>query len=150
MTNDIDRDYLLQGLTEGFRIISRDSELRHAEATNYKSATEHDVRDTVEKTIREEIQQGNYIVTTEKPTKVSALGAIPKPDIDKVRLIHDCSRPQHSNVNSYTDTQHHYSYVTVDKAVSLIKSNAYLAKIDLIKVLIAMCPFIRPTTPQQD
>ena len=23
----------------------------------------------------------------------------------KIRLIHDCSRPQHSNVNSYTDTQ---------------------------------------------
>ena len=131
MSNDIDRDYLLQGLTEGFRIISRDSELRHAETTNYKSATEHDVRDTVEMTIREEIQQGNYIVTTEKPTIVSALGAIPKPDSDKVRLIHDCSRPQHSNVNSYTDTQHHYSYVTVDKAVSLIKSNVYLAKIDL-------------------
>lgn len=66
MTNDIDRDYLLQGLTEGFRIISRDSELHHTEATNYKSATEHDVHDIVEKTIRKEIQHGNYIVTTEK------------------------------------------------------------------------------------
>ena len=135
MSNDIDHDYLLQGLTEGFRIISRDSELRHVEATNYKLATEHDVRDTVEKTIREEIQQGNYIVTTEKPTIVSALGAIPKPDSDKVRLIHDCSRPQHSNVNSYTDTQHHYSYVTVDKAVSLIKSNAY-KKLSLLSAIL--------------
>ena len=44
---------------------------------------------------------------------------------------YDCSRPQHSDVNSYNDTQHHYSYVTVDTAVSRIKSNAYLAKIDL-------------------
>ena len=131
MTDDIDRDYLLKGLTEGFCIISRDFELRHAEVRNYKSATEHDVHDKVEKTIREEIQHGNYIVTAEKPTIVSALGAIPKPDSDKIRLIHDCSRPQHSNVNSYTDTQHHYSYVMVDTAVSLIKSNAYLAKIDL-------------------
>ena len=131
MTNDIDRDYLLKELTEGFHIISRDSELRHAEVTNYKSTTGHDVRNKVERAIREEIQHGNYIITTEKPIIVSALGAIPKPDSDKVRLIHDCSRPQHSNVNSYTDTQHHYSYVTVDKAVSLMKSNAYLAKIDI-------------------
>ncbi|KAL9975581.1 hypothetical protein ACROYT_G012757 [Oculina patagonica] len=77
------------------------------------------------------MQHGNYIVTTAKPTIVSALGAIPKPDSDNIRLIHDCSRPQHSNVNSYSDTKQHYSYVTVDKAVSLIKSNAYLAKIDL-------------------
>ena len=71
------------------------------------------------------------IVTNAKPTIVSALGAIPKPDSDKIRLIHDCSRPQHSNVNFYSDTKQHYSYVTVDKAVSLIKSNAYLAKIVL-------------------
>ena len=90
MSNDIDRDYLLQGLTEGFRIISRDSELRHAEATNYNSATEHDVRDTVEKTIREEIQQGNYIVTTEKPTIVSALRVLSTIAADRntVMLIH--------------------------------------------------------------
>ena len=109
----------------------RDSELRHAEVTNYKSATEHDVRDKVEKTIRKEIQHRNCVVMTEKPTIVSTLGAIPRPESDKICLIHDYSRPQHSNVNSYTDTQHYYSYATVDKAVSLIKSNAYLAKIDL-------------------
>ena len=127
MTNDIDRDYLLKG----FRIVSCDAELRHAEVTNYKSATGHVVRDKAEKAKLEEIQHRNYIITTGKPTIVSALGAIPTPDSDKVRLIHDCSRPQHSNVNCYTDTQHHYSYMTVDKAVSLIKSNAYLAKIDL-------------------
>ena len=131
MTNDIDHDYLLKGLQEGFRIVLRDSELRHAEVTSCKSATGHDVRDKVERAIREEIQHGNYIITTEKPTIVSVLRAIPKADSDKVRLIHDCSRPQHSNVNSYTDTQHHYSSVTIDKAVSLFKSNAYLAKIDI-------------------
>ena len=70
LTNDIDRDYLLKGLTEGFRIISRDSELRHAEVTNYKSATGHDVRDKVERARREEIQLGNYIITTAKPKPV--------------------------------------------------------------------------------
>lgn len=120
----------MTGLTEGFRIISRDCDLRPAEVINYKSATGHDVRDKVEHTIRDEILNGNYIVTDTKPTIVSALGAIPKPDSDKIRLIHDCSRPEHSNVNSYTDTKY-FSYTTVDKAVSHIKPNAYLAKIDL-------------------
>ena len=48
--------------------------------------TEHDVRDIVEKTIREEIQQGNYIVTTEKPTIIGTLRAILKLDSDKVSL----------------------------------------------------------------
>ena len=83
-------------------------------------------------------------MTTEKPTIVSALGAIPKPDSVKIRLIPDCSRPQHSNVNSYTATQR-YSYMTVDKAVSLIKTNAYLAKIDL-KSANRQCLFLRQTT----
>ena len=48
--------------------------------TNYKSATGNHVRDKVEKTIREEIQRGNYVFATKKTTIVSALEAIPKPD----------------------------------------------------------------------
>ena len=63
-------------------------------------------------------------------TIVSALGAIPKPDTETIRLIRDCSRPQFSNVNSYATTQH-FCYVTVEKAVLKIKPNAYLTKIDL-------------------
>ena len=35
---------------------------------------------------------GNYIITETKPKLVSALGAIPKPKSEDIRLIHDCSR----------------------------------------------------------
>ena len=101
-----------------------------AEIANYTSATASDIRNKVENQIRDEIRNGNYVITQTKPTIVSALGAIPKPDSDKIRLIHDCSRPKHLNVNSYATTQH-FSYVTVEQAVSQIKPNAYLAKIDL-------------------
>lgn len=130
LEHDSDRDFIIDGLTNGFQIIRSTSVLEKAEISNYKSATTSDVRDKVEKQIREEIRNGNYVVTQAKPTIVSALGAIPKPNTDKIRLIHDCSRPQHSNVNSYATTQH-FSYVTVEQAVSNIKPNAYLAKIDL-------------------
>lgn len=78
LTNDIDHDYLLKGLTDGFHIISPDSELRHAEMTNYKSAMGHDILAKVENTLCNEIQHGNYIITTEKLTIVSGLGAIHK------------------------------------------------------------------------
>lgn len=71
-----------------------------------------------------------YVITNTKPSIISVLGAIPKPNSDKIQLIHDCSRLEHSNVNSYATTQH-FSYMTLDKAVSLIKPNVYLAKIDL-------------------
>ena len=65
MTNDIDRDYLLLGPTEGFRIISRDSELRQAEETITNRQLNTMFGDKVKETIREEIRHGNYIVTTE-------------------------------------------------------------------------------------
>ena len=88
------------------------------------------MHDKVEKQIRDEIQMGNYVITRTKPSIVSALGAIPKRNSDNIRLIHDCSRLAHINVNSYASTQH-FSYVTLDKAVSLVMPDAYLAKIDL-------------------
>ena len=88
------------------------------------------MHDKVEKQIRDEIQMGNYVITRTKPSIVSALGAIRKRNSDNIRLIHDCSRLAHINVNSYASTQH-FSYVTLDKAVSLVMPDAYLAKIDL-------------------
>ena len=52
LTNDPDHDFVLTGPKDSFQIVSRDSDLRPAEVTNYKSATGDDVRDKVEKAIR--------------------------------------------------------------------------------------------------
>lgn len=145
--DDSDMEFILDGLTNGFHLISPDSIVTPAAVPNYRSATSTDVRDKVEKQIRDEIQMGNYVITRTKPSIVSALGAIPKPNSENIRLIYDCSRPAHSNVNSYATTQH-FSYVTLDKAVSLIKPDAYLAKIDL-KSAYRHVP-IRPSTAQLD
>ena len=65
LTNDPDCDFLLRGLKDGFCIVSRDSNLRPEEVTNYKSTTGDDVCNKVEKAMQEEIQHGNYIITTE-------------------------------------------------------------------------------------
>ena len=45
-----------------------------------------------------ELSNNNYVLTSVKPTIVSALGAIPKSNF-KVRLIHDANRPLHLSVN---------------------------------------------------
>ena len=63
--NDPDCDFLLRGLKDGFRVVSHDSNLRPEEVTNYKSTTGDDVCNKVEKAMQEEIQHGNYIITTE-------------------------------------------------------------------------------------
>ena len=126
LQDEHDSEFLLNGIMYGFHLIPPETIVTPAQMTNYRSATSTKVRDKVERQIREEIQQRNHVITEVKPAIVSALGAIPKPNTDRIRLIHDCSRPEHGNLNSYTTTQH-FSYVTLDKAVSRI----YLAKIDL-------------------
>lgn len=97
---------------------------------NYKSATNSTNRHKVEQTILDEIAEGNYIITKEKPTIISALGAIPKPDSDEVRLIHDCSRPQGEAVNDYITTKA-FKFQTLNDAIKLLQPNYYMAKIDL-------------------
>ena len=97
---------------------------------NYKSATDNPYREKVEGQIKHEISAGNYVITSSKPTIISALGAIPKGDSDDIRLIHDCSRPVGAGVNAYA-TCDHYEYESVQRATKLIKPGAFLAKIDL-------------------
>ena len=120
----------MDGITNGFKIIPDNVQLQDVDLSNYRSVTDSTVRPKVERQILTEIEQGNYVITSEKPTIVTALGAIPKPDSNDIRLIHDCSRPDSTRLNSYADCEH-FSYETVDKVTANIKQGAFMAKIDL-------------------
>ena len=77
------------------------------------------------------MEKGNYVISTSKPTIVSALGAVPKSNSDELRLIHDCSMPKGQGVNSYVLTLDKLHFQTIDDAVNLVTPECYLAKIDL-------------------
>ena len=76
LENDIDREYLLSGILNGFDIIKPDAQLSTVYVQNHKSAL--DCRDEMDKVIVNEIKEGNYIITKDKPIIVSALGAVRK------------------------------------------------------------------------
>ena len=97
---------------------------------NYRSATQESTRAQVEKQIQFEIDHGHYILCKTPPTIVSALGAIPKPNSDKVRLIHDCSRPPGAALNDFASVDK-LSFQTIDDAARLVTPNCYFAKVDL-------------------
>jgi len=97
------------------------------QSKNYKSATSADVKAAVEQTILSKISKGNYVITESKPTIVSALGAIPKPNSSEVRLIHDCSRPHGQALNDYIST-HSFKFQTLDDAIALLKPNYFWQK----------------------
>ena len=128
---DEDKEFLLDGIINGFELIPADSALSPAEMDNYSSSTKPEARDKVEQTLREEIAEGKYIVTLNRPTIVSALSAVPKAGSPELRLIHDCSMPVGRGVNSYVHSLDKFHFQTIDDAVKLVDKGYYLAKIDL-------------------
>ena len=135
LEGDADGNFLLDGLTNGFKIID-DVELFPVRMSSYKSATDVDVKQKVEKQIIAELDAGNYVITKEPPTLISALGAIPKPELEEVRLIHDCSRPKDNSLKSHITERESFSYQTIDNAlkhIKHIKHKSFLAKVDIRK-----------------
>ena len=107
-----------------------DCNLIPAHQDKYKLATCVEQKFAVVETIFSEIAEGNYVITDVKPTIISALGAIPKPDSTEVRLIHDCSRPVGRALNDYITGQS-FKFQTLDDAIKLLRPNYLMAKIDL-------------------
>ena len=87
MLDDSDISSFSRGLRKGFSYFLL---IDQAETDNYFSATNPFSKDTVESSILEKIEAGNYAVSTNKPIIISALGAVQKPDSDEFDLIHDC------------------------------------------------------------
>ena len=78
---------------------------------------------------KEQIEQGNYVIASEKPAIISLLGAIFKDD-GSVLLIHDGSLQEGFAMNEYTD-HHSVRYQTLQDACRLAKPGYYCAKLDL-------------------
>ena len=131
LSKDCDSEFLLDGFTHGFRITDSAPKMDIIqERNNYKSATCPENRNQVEKQLLSEIAKGHYVITDNKPSIISALGAIPKKDTDELRIIHDCSQPIDNGVNSLFTVQKH-SFESVDSAIRHLKPHGWLAKVDL-------------------
>ena len=130
LKNDCDSEFLLDGLTFGFKIMDLPGELPESECANYKSATCAQNFAAVENQIRKEISLGRYYISDSKPRIISAIGAVPKPDSNDIRLIHDCSRPLGQSINSFASVER-FSFETIDSAISMAKPGFWLAKVDL-------------------
>ena len=125
-----DEAFLKDGISHGFKLAPPQSKFFPTEQDNHKSATNADAKLAVEQAICNEIAEGNYIVTNDRPVIISALGVIPKPDSTEVHLIHDCSRPLGEGLNDYIQTQS-FKFQTLDDAIKLLGANRFMAKIDL-------------------
>ena len=82
-----DKNFLADGIVNGFQLADIGTTFTPMDMQNYKPATSSSTKARVVKTIREEIMQGNYVITSSKPTVVNALGAIPMPNSTEYELF---------------------------------------------------------------
>ena len=121
---------MADGIINGFQLVDPNTQFTEVNMGNYKSATNATFKLLVEKTIRNEIQQGNYVITATIPTVESASGVIPKPNSSEARLIHDCFRRHGHAVNEFISTRF-VKFQFLYDAIKLLKPNYFMAKIDL-------------------
>ena len=124
------RGELLNGIINGFHVIDSSQITQQVEMDNYSSVTSKQNINKVADQIKFELAHGHYKICDNKPQIISALGAIPKKGSDKMRIIHDCSRPVGHAVNDFAITNS-FSYQTLQDAIDLITPGCYLAKLDL-------------------
>ena len=129
--DDFDKDFLLNGIKNGFDIITDDLTTGKIHAKNHPSAKlESPLYPLAHAQILTEIENGNYIFADKPPKIISPLGVIPKPD-GGVRIIHDCSRPIGSAVNDFAGEIEKQKFQSVDDAGKLVSKNCFMAKVDL-------------------
>ena len=128
LKDDVDKDFLLDGVKYGFRLSDPGTKPVEAEQKNHKSSVEN--KELIEKELVDQIEKGNYFVASKKPTIVSAVGAIPKSN-GKIRLIHDGSLPENISMNDYATTEK-VKFQTISDACGIAKPGYYCAKLDLL------------------
>uniref|UniRef100_A0A1I8H434 HTH OST-type domain-containing protein n=1 Tax=Macrostomum lignano TaxID=282301 RepID=A0A1I8H434_9PLAT len=131
LTDDPDREFLLNGIRNGFQLTCPDPSERAStmsEIQNYLSVNSY--RQLVEQQVREEILNGRYVQVSDKPEVISALGAIPKGN-NKIRLIHDCSNPPGLSLNSRFSSDYRIKFETVSHFTAKLQPGWFMAKVDL-------------------
>jgi hypothetical protein len=125
-----DREFIVTGVREGFHILNVDDVHECVEVDNYESATNLANRAKVDAQVITEIINGRYRKVDEKPDIVSALGDIPKKGSEKIRLIHDCSRPKGKALNDFASPSP-FKYQSIQDAVDMIKPGYFMGKLDI-------------------
>ncbi len=131
-------DYLIKGFSEGFRIESSSTSACQAPRNSLFVERNPDI---IEPFIRKEVQSGRFRGPFKDPPftnmYVSPLGARPKKQVGKYRIIHDLSYP-YDGVRAVNDGIPHevasVQYYSVADAVDLILDaggTAYLCKTDI-------------------
>jgi hypothetical protein len=132
LTDDPDREFLLEGIANGFRL--HDDELcvlstkKLGVPRNYRSVHQHVTQ--IEEQLISGIEEGHFLVLDQPPLFCSPLSAIEKPN-GGIRLIHDLSSPVGNCLNDHASKDTELRFQSVMDAVKHLHPNSFMAKVDL-------------------
>ena len=114
--------YVVEGIREGFDIGFRGPQ-EDTYSVNLKSAFEHP--EVITEYVRKETQAGRIVGPFQTPPfegfRCSPIGAVPKSDPNKFRIIMNLSAPKGNSINDHIPKDDFsLSYVTVDDAINHI------------------------------
>ena len=107
--DDTLRQFLTDGISDGFKIVDTNCVIDGYHNDNYASALSGDAYSRVNATIKNELSEDKYVISDDIPYCVHSLGAVPKKD-GNFRIITDCKRPLGASINNYmNETTHSFS-----------------------------------------
>ena len=128
---DPDALFIMDGVYKGFKVIDPGAEIPIYQCPNYKSCFSGDNYAKMNCVLGKEYCEGKISITSNKPSQIHSLGAIPKPN-GSIRHITDCSLPDKYSVNNFMrQTFSSFSFNTIDNIIVDVKPGSYMATVDL-------------------
>lgn len=128
--NDPDWNYVVHGACFGFNVIDGDCDSCY-DSKNYASITAEDRAHHMSIRLKKEIQSELVTIVDSPCVCTHALGAVSKGESD-FRAIVDCSMPEGTCVNGFTDScRAKFTYNSVESVTNGLQSGDYMATIDI-------------------
>lgn len=125
------KQFILEGVINGFPIVDDDCVIDAYDCANYKSATEGPAAEFISNLMIKELVECKLIQSEEHPRCIHSMGAVPK-KAGKYRMITDCSRPKGLSINNYmTSTCKDFSYESLDRVVAALGQGDFMATVDI-------------------
>ena len=125
------KDYLLEGICDGFHIVDVDADVPGYHRANYRSVLCGEACACINGVMFQEIIEDKLVLSSHEPLCIHALGAVPKRD-GGYRPIVDCKRPLFRSINNYMCTTfRNFKYKSTDDVCDLMQQGAYMASVDV-------------------
>ena len=130
LNNTADGQFLLQGIADGFHIVSNVSDIKSTDCPNYSSALTPDVKPLLDKLFCEELKLGHLSRQINKPIRIQAISVVPKIGTNIPRPITDCNRPFYDPLNDHIAAEP-FSFQSIEDVVSLSVPHCFYAIADI-------------------